>query len=126
MSRGFLGTAAPRAADVVLVSELGMGAALIAGAVLARRRYYRAHASCQSAVVLLNLMVIAGFMAPSFHRQIGPEIPASLGQIRYAIAVAHGLLGTIAELLSLYIIVAAGTRMLPKQLHFRVIDGGCA
>lgn len=41
MGKGFLGTAASRAADLTLVIEIGMGPALVVGAVLARRRRYR-------------------------------------------------------------------------------------
>jgi len=118
VSKGFLGTAASLAADRTLVIETAMGVALIVGAVLARRRHYRAHGWCQSAVVLLNLVVIAQFMVPSFSRQIVPEIPASLGEMHYAIATVHGLLGTIAELLALCVVLAAGTNILPKRLRF--------
>src|SRR5580693_8884317 len=95
-----------------------MGVALLVGTVLARRRHYRAHAWCQSAVVLLNLAVIGQFMVPSFRRQVAPEIPASLGEIHYAIAAVHGMLGTVAELLALYVVLAAGTNLLPKRLRF--------
>jgi len=42
--RGFLKTAAPFSSDLVLVVEMGMGAALLAGTVLARRGQYCAHA----------------------------------------------------------------------------------
>jgi uncharacterized membrane protein YozB (DUF420 family) len=118
VSKGFLGTAASLAADRTLVIETAMGVALLVGTVLARRRHYRAHGWCQSAVVLLNLWAIAQFMVPSFRRQIAPEIPASLGEIHYAIAAVHGLLGTIAELLALYVVLVAGTNILPKRLRF--------
>ena len=53
MNEGFLGTAAPRYADVVVLLEIGMGVALLIGAVLARMRRFRRHAWCQSANVLL-------------------------------------------------------------------------
>ena len=118
MSKGFLGTAASLTADRTLVIETAMGVALVVGALLARRRYYRAHGWCQSAVVLLNLAVIAQSMVPSFRRQIVPEIPASLGEMHYAIAAVHGLLGTIAELLAVCVVLAAGTNILPKRLRF--------
>jgi uncharacterized membrane protein YozB (DUF420 family) len=118
MSRGFLKTAAPFNSDLVLVVEMGMGAALLVGTVLARRRHYRAHAWCQSAVVLLNLVLIALVMAPSFSRQVAWADPASLGDSYYAIAVAHAALGTVAELLGLYILLVAGTEILPKQIRF--------
>lgn len=118
MSRGFLGSAASRAADLTLVVEIGMGAALLAGTVLARRRRYRAHAWCQSAVVLLNLVVIAQTMLPSFRRQLAPQIPVGLGDFYYALAAAHAAMGSLAELLGLYILMVAGTNILPRQLRF--------
>jgi uncharacterized membrane protein YozB (DUF420 family) len=118
MSKGFLGTAASLAADRTLIIESAMGVALVVGTVFARRRHYRAHGWCQSAVVLLNLGVIAQFMVPSFRRQIAPEIPASLNEVHYAIAAIHGLLGTVAELLALYVVLVAGTNILPKRLRF--------
>ncbi len=118
MSRGFLRTAAPFRTDLVFTIELVMGAALLTGMVLARRGYYRAHARCQSAVVLLNLVLIAFIMAPSFKYQVASEVPASLGDSYYAIAVAHSALGTLAELLGLYILLVAGTKILPKQIRF--------
>jgi uncharacterized membrane protein YozB (DUF420 family) len=118
MSRGFLRTAAPLSADLVLVVEMGMGAALLVGTVLARRGKYRAHAWCQSAVVLLNLVLIAFIMAPSFSRQVASEVPASLRDSYYAIAAAHGALGTVTELLGLYILLVAGSNILPKQIRF--------
>jgi hypothetical protein len=53
MNEGFLGTAAPRYADLVVLLEFGMGVALLIGAVVARTRRSRLHAWCQSAIVLL-------------------------------------------------------------------------
>ena len=92
-----------------------MGMALLAGAVLARRRHYRAHAWCQSAVVLLNLVVIGLAMAPSFYTQLAPKIPQAMRKSYYAIAAGHAALGVIAELAGLYVVLAAGTRVLPKR-----------
>ncbi len=99
MDKGFLGTAAPQAADLTLLAESAMGLALIMGAMLARRGWYRAHGWCQSFVVLLNLVVIALYMVPSFCRQVVPAIPADLGDSAYILAVAHGSAGLTAELL---------------------------
>ena len=118
MSTGFLGTAAPRAADLTLLAESAMGLALIMGAMLARRRWYRAHGWCQSIVVLLNLVVIAAYMVPSFRRQVAPAIPADLGNSAYILAVAHGSAGLIAQLLTLYILLVAGANILPQRLRF--------
>jgi peptidoglycan biosynthesis protein MviN/MurJ (putative lipid II flippase) len=70
---GIWGSAVPWQADVTLLIETIMGIALLAGAILARRRVYRAHAWCQSAVVLLNLAVIGLAMMPSFYFQVTPR-----------------------------------------------------
>jgi uncharacterized membrane protein YozB (DUF420 family) len=107
---------APVTAEVVLLVEAVMGMALLAGAVLARRRHYRAHAWCQSAVVLLNLVVIGSAMVPSFYIQVAPKIPQAMRKSYYAIAAGHAALGIIAELAGLYVILAAGTNILPKFL----------
>lgn len=112
-------SAAPRAADVALLVEVTMGMALVAGTILVRRGHYRAHAWCQSTVVLLNLVVIGFTMAPSFYIQVAPKIPHSLRKPYYAIAVGHAALGVIAELTALYVILAAGTHVLPNRLRLR-------
>ena len=90
MNEGFLGTAAPRYADVVVLLEISMGVALLIGAVLARMRWIRLHAWCQSVIVLLNLVVIVLIMVPSFHVHVSPKIPLKLGKAYYALATAHG------------------------------------
>ena len=115
---GFLGTGAPLSADVTLAIEFAMGVTLILGMVLARRQRYRAHAWCQSAVVALNLVVIAQLMVPSFRSQVAPKIPARLARPFYMVATGHAMMGCIAELLGLYIVLAAGTKILPESLRF--------
>lgn len=117
MSEGLLGTAAPRTADVVLLLETAMGVALLFGAWLARTRRFRQHAWCQSVIVLLNLAVIAMAMTPSFRLQVLPRIPAKLSKPYYALASVHAGLGTAAELAALYLLIAAGTHLLPAKLR---------
>jgi hypothetical protein len=105
MNEGFLGTAAPRTADVALLLEFGMGVGLLIGAVLARRRRFRLHAWCQAAIVLLNLLVIVPLMVPSIHVHLSPKIPLKLGKAYYALATAHGALGSVTEIAGLYILL---------------------
>lgn len=119
LDHGFLGTAAPAYADIVLILEIMMGVALLAGAMLARKQKFRAHAWCQSSVVLANLAVVGFVMMSSFFERVSPKIPAKLGKSYYAIATAHGALGAIAAGAGLYILVSAGTSVLPEQ--FRII-----
>jgi uncharacterized membrane protein YozB (DUF420 family) len=117
LSRGFLGTAATAYADVTLLLEIAMGLGLLIGAQLARRRRYRGHAWCQSVIVLLNLGVIIFTMIPSFRVHVSPKIPLKLGKAYYALATAHAALGTITELAGLYILLAAGTNVLPEKFR---------
>lgn len=112
---GFLGTAAPRYADVILLLEVAMGAGLLIGARLARARRFRAHAWCQSGIVLLNLAVIVLAMGPSFRAHVSPGMQLRLGKAYYALATAHAALGAIAEIAGLYILLAAGTNILPAS-----------
>ncbi len=118
MNRGFLKTAAPFSSDLTLIVEIGMGVALLAGGALARRGRYRAHAWCQSVVVLLNPVAILLAMVPSFRRSFAPPIPAVFRHSYYALAAVHAVLGTLAELFALYILAVAGTNILPKRLRF--------
>jgi uncharacterized membrane protein YozB (DUF420 family) len=105
-------------ADWILLAELAMGLALIGGAVLAQKRYYRAHGCVQATVVLLNLTVIGWYMVPPFVQIVVPRIPAHLGRSYFALATAHGLMGILAEILALYVLLSAGTPLLPKRLRF--------
>lgn len=116
---GFLGTTAPWTADVTLVLELALGVGLLAGALLARAGRHRLHAACQSVLVLLNLALIVLTMYPSFHRVVWPKLPGRMGRSYYALAATHAVLGGIAELGSLYILLAAGTTVLPEKFRIR-------
>jgi uncharacterized membrane protein YozB (DUF420 family) len=117
LSHGFLGTAAPIYANLVLIVEIIMGLVLLAGAGLARKHKFRAHAWCQSSVVVANLAVVALVMIPSFFERVGPKIPAKLGRAYYAVATAHGLLGAISAAAGLYIVLSAGTSVLPQKFR---------
>ncbi len=117
MNGGFLGTAAPAYADVILLLEIAMGVGLLIGALLARLRRFRGHAWCQSLIVLLNLGVIVFTMIPSFRVHVRPKIPLKLGKAFYALATAHAALGTITEIAGLYILLAAGTSVLPEKFR---------
>jgi hypothetical protein len=80
---GFLGKGAPFSADLNLVVQLAMGLALVAGAVLARCKLYRPHAICQTTVLLLNVVMIALVMWPSFREQVAQGLPRHLRRPYY-------------------------------------------
>jgi uncharacterized membrane protein YozB (DUF420 family) len=117
LNGSFLGTAAPAYADMTLLLEIAMGVGLLIGALLARLRHFRGHAWCQSLIVLLNLGAIVFTMIPSFRVHVGPKIPLKLGKAYYALATAHAALGTITEIAGLYILLAAGTSVLPEKFR---------
>ena len=117
MSEGFLGTAAPSYADLTLLLEIAMGMGLLLGALLARFGRFRQHAWCQSVIVFLNFVVIAVIMIPSFRIHVSPKIPLRLGKTYYALATAHAALGTVTEVAGLYILLAAGTTVLPEKFR---------
>jgi uncharacterized membrane protein YozB (DUF420 family) len=116
--QGFLGTGATFEADLNLVVQLVMGGALIAGTFLARRKHYRAHGICQTAVLLLNLLMIGLVMLPSFQQQVRPALSKVFHKWYYEAAAIHALLGLTAELLGLYIVMVAGTSVLPHWMRF--------
>ena len=116
---GFLGTGATFRADLNLVVQVAMGFALLFGMALARRGNYRAHKYCQSTVMILNLVMIFLIMVPSFHKQVQPQVPGGLKEAYYLVPYIHATLGTIAEVLGLYIVLVAATKLLPKKLRFK-------
>lgn len=118
-SNGFLGTGATFAADLNLVAQLIMVAALIAGAFLARRKRYTAHGICQTTVLFLNLVAIALVMLPSFGQQVRPRLPKVFHHWYYASAAIHALLGISAEILGIYVALVAGTKFLPQWVCFK-------
>jgi uncharacterized membrane protein YozB (DUF420 family) len=115
---GFLGTGATFGADLNLVVQLIMAAALIAGARLAKQKRYRSHGICQTTVLLLNLLMIGLVMWPSLQQQVKPALSKVLHRWYYEVAAIHAVLGIAAELLGLYIVIVAGTNVLPLWLRF--------
>jgi plastocyanin/uncharacterized membrane protein YozB (DUF420 family) len=116
---GFLGTGATFRADLNLVVQVSMGLALLVGMLLARRKNFRAHKYVQSSVMILNLVMIFLIMAPSFHKQVQPQVPGGLKEAYYLVPYVHATLGTIAEVLGLYIVLVAATKILPSKLRFK-------
>jgi len=117
LNEGLRGTAAPPAADIILLLEIAMGVALVAGTWFARTGLFRQHAWCQSTIVLFNLAVIVLGMIPSFRVQVLPRIPAKLEKSYFALAAAHATLGSVTEILGLYILLAAGMELLPEKIR---------
>jgi uncharacterized membrane protein YozB (DUF420 family) len=111
---------APPYANLTLLLEIAMGVGLLIGALLARRRRFRGHAWCQSVITLLNFVVIVVTMIPSFRAHVSPKIPLKLGKAYYSLSTVHAALGTITEIAGLYILLVAGTSVLPQK--FRITN----
>jgi uncharacterized membrane protein YozB (DUF420 family) len=108
---------APHYANLTLLLEFAMGVGLLLGALLARLGRFRQHAWCQSVIVLLNVVLIVLTMIPSFRVHVSPKIPIRLGKAYYALATAHAALGSVTEIAGLYILLAAGTNVLPEKFR---------
>jgi|ERR1700675_14027 len=117
--KGFLGTGATFGADLNLVVQFVMGVALLIGALLAKQKRYRAHGICQTSVLLFNLLMIALVMWPSFRQQVGPASSKALRKWYYQAAIIHAVGGITAESVGLYIVIVAGTNILPPWLRFK-------
>lgn len=117
--QGFLGTPASFRADLNLILQIVLSLAVLAGGYLARIERYRAHGICMSTVLLLNLVAIASVMWPSFDTLVLPQLAGHLHKRYYEVAAVHGVLGGAAELLGLYILLVAGTNVVPEALRFR-------
>ena len=117
MNEGFLGTAASGGADLGLLLEIAIGVGLLIGTWLVRLKRYRQHAWCQSVIVILNAALIVLTMIPAFRVQVLPRIPEKLGRGFYGLATTHAVFGSVTEVAGLYILLAAGTTVLPQKLR---------
>ncbi len=52
-----------------------------------------------------------------FHRQVFPKLSGRIGKPFYLIATIHAALGSIVEIAGLYILLAAGTDLLPEKFR---------
>jgi len=102
-----------------LLIQIAMAVALTIGMFLARQKRFRAHGWTQSTVLILNLVAIASVMAPSFHRQVVLRPSGGWRDAYYAVPTVHAAFGTLVELLGVYVVLVAGTRVLPARLRFR-------
>jgi len=104
------------AADVNLAAQLLLLCGLLVGFSLARRKQFAQHANVQTAMVLLNLLLIAVVMVPSFYGYViaGESTTGQVAQLM----IGHGILGAIVQIIALYLILRMRTGLIPKR--FRV------
>ena len=114
---GFLGRPSTFGADLNLLVQLALGMLLFAGLLLARRSRYAMHGLCQSVALVATLVMTAVWMLPAYHNNYGPAIFALGNRVNVA-AAAHVVMGSAALLLGIYVVLVAGTPLVPRALRF--------
>ncbi|MBI3827710.1 MAG: hypothetical protein HY294_17100 [Candidatus Rokubacteria bacterium] len=117
-SQGFLGRGAPLGAEVNLLVQLGLGALLLAGVLLARRGRYVAHGVCQGTAYVATVAMTVIWMVPSLRDNYGSGLARGVvNRVNVAVA-AHLALGAAVVLLGAYVVLVAATPLVPPRLRF--------
>ncbi|MDQ3225631.1 MAG: hypothetical protein M3Q50_03225, partial [Chloroflexota bacterium] len=101
------------AADINLVLQILLLAGLLAGFYLARQKRFTQHGNVQTAMVLLNLVLIVAMMAPSLYGYVIAG-QSSTGRVA-RLMIGHGVLGLIVQLVALYLVVRMRTNLIPER-----------
>lgn len=96
-----------------------MAVVLLAGMFVVRRGRIRAHMLMQSSVILVNLPIVLTWMVPQYLEYVLPGIPGELDQPYYFVPTIMLIIGGLAEGLGVYILLVAGTNLLPERFRFR-------
>ena len=116
---GFGALSSTTIAQIVLVLELVFAGMLIVGTILARRGNIRWHAHIQSIAVLGNVPVVAAWMLPQYVANVWPGIPDEIGTPFYLYPTLMLVAGAAVEALGVYVILVAGTNLIPERFRFR-------
>ena len=111
-SGGFFGS--NLLADITLVVQILFYLVLCAGVVAQLQEKFKWHDRLQIAVVVLNIFFIVFVMLPTFGTVAG-TLPGGIGEVPTLAAVIHGSLGTLAQLLAIYCLLA-GVKILPRKI----------
>jgi len=103
------------ASDINLVAQLLILAGLYVGFALARRRRFDQHANVQTAMVLINLPLIAFMMVPSFWEYI--IVGGRTTGFGPRLTIVHSALGLVVEIMALYLILQMRTKLVPRPLR---------
>jgi hypothetical protein len=68
--------------------------------------------------VLLNLGYILRIMLPSLRHQLPASYPMSRKDFPVAIVLLHSFVGALAWLMALYVMLVAGTPLIPRRFCF--------
>lgn len=103
------------AADINLLAQVLILAGLLVGFFLARKKRFDHHANVQTAMVLVNLFLIASIMVPSFTNYVVAS-GTTTGRVAQLMMV-HGGLGLVVEIVALYLILRMRTSLIPKRFR---------
>jgi uncharacterized membrane protein YozB (DUF420 family) len=117
--KGFLSDSTPFGADLNLLIQIGLGLLLLAGMGLARRGWYRAHAVCQTTALCATIAMTLAWMIPSLREIFLPGLMRGLADRGSAAVLAHVALGGVILLLGVYVVLVAGTNLIPVRLRFQ-------
>jgi plastocyanin/uncharacterized membrane protein YozB (DUF420 family) len=104
-------------ANVNLVAQLSMIAALWVGFYFAHTRQIPKHRNVQTTVVLANIFFIAFVMITSFYSYI--ILGGTTGGTIAVLMIIHGTLGLIAELTGIYLVLRMRTQLIPPRFRVR-------
>jgi uncharacterized membrane protein YozB (DUF420 family) len=118
-SPGFLQRTSTLGGDLNLIAQVALGITLLVGVELARRGWYRAHGACQTTALALTMLLTVAWMLPAFREVYEPSIERGvMNRVNLAAAV-HVILGTLTLLLGVWVVLVAGTSVVPPRLRFR-------
>lgn len=115
---GFLQSTSTFGGDANLVVQLGLGALLLVGVVLVRRGGHRAHGACQTAALVGALVLTVVWMAPAFHETYWDALARRVVNRVNIAVVAHVVAGTLALGLGIWVVLVAGTPLVPARWRF--------
>ncbi len=104
-------------ANLNLVAQILMIAALWVGFYFARTKQIRKHRDVQTTVIISNIFLIAFVMITSFYLFV--IAGGTTGGIVAQLMMIHGLLGLIAELLGIYLVLRMRTQLIPPRFRVR-------
>lgn len=111
-STGFFGPSL--LADITLVVQILFYLILCAGVVAQLQEKYKWHDRLQAPVVVLNIFFIALVMLPTFGSVTG-SLANNPIQVPALVSLIHGTLGTLAQVLAIYCLLA-GIKILPRKI----------
>lgn len=106
-------------AELGAIFEIALGALLVGGMFLVRRGRVRAHAILQGSIVLVNLPFVLATMVPLYLAYVLPDLPGELLEPYYLAPTLMLFAGGAAEALGVYILLVAGTNLVPERFRFR-------